>query len=163
MDNTQEWKKIRGTRGKYYVSSDGRIYSKTVKRELSPSKDKNGYMVISLRCNGKKRQYKMHRLVADAFCRHSSNRTEVNHINGIKGDNRVENLEWVSHGENQRHRRRVLKHGECPLLNLDTKQSYRSIWEAYKATGESVTSISKKLYLGVEWAWRHRKITSAQE
>lgn len=159
MDNTQEWKKIRGTGGKYYVSRGGNIFSKRANRVLSPCKDKNGYMVITLGV----KQYKVHRLVADAFCRHFSNRTEVNHINGIKDDNRAENLEWVSHGENQRHRRRVLKHGECPLLNLDTKQSYRSIWEAYKATGESVNSITKKLHLGVEWAWRHRKITTAQE
>ena len=163
MDNTQEWKMIRGTGGKYYVSSDGRVYSKTAKRELSPSKDKNGYMVISLRCDGQKKQFKVHRLVADAFCRHSTNRTEVNHINGIKDDNRAVNLEWVSHGENQRHRRRVLNHGECPLKNLDTKRTYRSIWEAYKETGESVTSITKKLYLGVEWAWRHRKMSTAEE
>lgn len=154
---------IGGTGGKYYVSSYGRIYSKTAKRGLSPSKDKNGYMVISLRCNGQKKQFKVHRLVANAFCRHFTNRTEVNHKNGIKDDNRAENLEWVSHGENQRHRRRVLKHGECPLVNLDTKQSYRSIWEAYKETGESVTSITKKLYLGIEWAWRHRKISTAEE
>jgi hypothetical protein len=159
MDKTQEWKMIRGTGGKYYVCRDGSIFSKTANRVLSPCKDKNGYLVTGL--NGK--QYKVHRLVADAFCRHSANRTEVNHINGIKDDNRAENLEWVSHGENQRHRRRVLKHGECPLLNLDTKQSYRSIWEAYKATGESVNSITKKLYLGVEWAWRHRKISTAEE
>lgn len=159
MDNTQEWKKIRGTGGKYYVCRDGSVFSKTANRVLRPCKDRNGYLVISL--NGK--QYKVHRLVADAFCRHSANRTEVNHKNGIKDDNRAENLEWVSHGENQRHRRRVLKHGECPLMNLDTKRTYRSIWEAYKETGESVTSITKKLYLGVEWAWRHRKLNTAQE
>lgn len=159
MDNTQEWKKIKGVGGKYYVCRCGDIFSKTANRVLCPSKDKNGYMVIKL----KGKQYKVHRLVADAFCRHSSNRTEVNHINGVKDDNRAENLEWVNHGENQRHRRRVLRHGECPLLNLETKQSYRSIWEAYKATGESVSSITKKLNQGIEWAWRHRKISSAEK
>lgn len=159
MDKTQEWKTIRGTGGKYYVCRGGSVFSKTANRVLCPCKDKNGYLVICI--NGK--QYKVHRLVADAFCRHSANRTEVNHKNGIKDDNRAENLEWVSHGENQRHRRRVLKHGECPLMNLNTKRTYRSIWEAYKETGESVTSISKKLYLGIEWAWRHRKMNTAQE
>lgn len=159
MDNTQEWKMIRGTGGKYYVCRGGSVFSKTANRVLRPCKDKNGYLVISI--NGK--QYKVHRLVADAFCRHSSNRAEVNHKNGIKHDNRADNLEWVSHGENQRHRRRVLKHGECPLVNLDTKQPYRSVWEAYKSTGESVHSITKKLYLGVEWAWGHRKMSTAEE
>ena len=159
MDKTQEWKIVKGTGGKYYVSRGGNVFSKTANRVLSPSKDKNGYLVIGI--NGK--QYKVHRLVADAFCRHSANKPEVNHKNGIKDDNRAENLEWVSHGENQRHRRRVLKHGECPLKDLDTKRTYRSIWEAYKETGESVTSISRKLYLGVEWAWGHRKMNTVQE
>lgn len=159
MDNTQEWKKIKWTSGKYYVYRGGDVYSKITKRILRPGKDKNGYLVVCIN----RKQYKVHRLVADAFCRHSSNKTEVNHINGIKDDNRAENLEWVSHGENQRHRRMVLNHNECPLLNLETKQSYRSIWEAYKATGESVSSITKKLYLGKEWVWRHRKISSAEK
>lgn len=145
------------------MSRDGRIYSKKAKRELSLCNDKNGYIVVSLRYNGKKRQFKVHRLVADAFCRHSMDKLKVNHKNGIKYDNRADNLEWVSHGENQRHRRMVLKHGECPLLNLETKQSYHSIWEAYKATGESVSSITKKLNLGIEWAWSHRKISSAEK
>lgn len=62
-----------------------------------------GYWRISLRCNNKSRQYFVHRLLASTFIPNPENKPQINHINGIKLDNRIENLEWCTNRENSLH------------------------------------------------------------
>ena len=69
-------------------------------REVKPCKDKNGYVVVSLCKNGKQKFFKVHRLLALAFIPNPENKTDVDHINGIRDDNRLENLRWLTHKEN---------------------------------------------------------------
>lgn len=93
------WKKIKGFEN-YYVSSFGRIKSKqkyhgTNYRILNPSKDHYGYLVLFLMKDKKRYHKKVHRLVADAFIPNPENKPQIDHINTIKNDNRVENLRWV--------------------------------------------------------------------
>jgi hypothetical protein len=66
--------------------------------------DKDGYKLISIWKNNKQKTYKVHRLIANAFIPNPNNKPEINHINCIKSDNKIENLEWVTKSENCKHR-----------------------------------------------------------
>ena len=75
---------------------------------LKPYKGSSGYEHIILYKEKSKKTFDLHRLVASSFIPNPENKKEVNHKNGIKTDNRVKNLEWVTRSENLIHRRRVL-------------------------------------------------------
>lgn len=111
-------KDILGFEDKYAVTEDGRVWRKprmverprsgNVKVEgkwMTPQKTPTGYHMVRL-CMGKRKanvtKY-VHRLVAEAFLDKPDNTVEVNHIDGIKGNNHVSNLEWVSHSDNIKH------------------------------------------------------------
>lgn len=102
------WKDINCYEGIYQVSDLGRVkslnYNHTGKEVIMKNyENKNGYMYIFLYSNGKCNNLRIHRLVCSAFIDNPENKKEVNHKNGIKSDNRVENLEWATHSENQKH------------------------------------------------------------
>ena len=114
QDNSVLWKDIIGYEGQYMVSSDGQV--KSVKKFKKTSRDKNiflytnkdGYSVVRLSNNGVKKILPVHRLVAIAFLNKENDLYVVNHINGIRNDNRVQNLEWCSKRDNMIHAMNVL-------------------------------------------------------
>ena len=84
----------------YWIYDNGSIWSDKSKKFLS-FYNHNGYNKVDLRDdNGKKTHFFVHRLVALAFLDNPNNFSDVHHKNGIRSDNNVENLEWVSHKEN---------------------------------------------------------------
>jgi hypothetical protein len=91
---------------------NGRIDNRKGKK-LKFATDKDGYYRITLSNNGKRKSYYVHRLVARTYLKDYNNNLQVNHINGTKTDNRIENLEMVTLQENIKH---SIKTGLKPKL-----------------------------------------------
>lgn len=94
------WKQVKGFEGLYFISSFGNIKNRDG-LILKTRVQNSGYLLVHL-CNGKRYAKTVHRLVADAFISRDENATQVNHINGIKVDNRIDNLEWVTSSQNMK-------------------------------------------------------------
>ena len=94
----EKWRDVVGYEGLYEVSSLGRI--KRNGRIKKPHVDHGGYLTVWLSKHSVQKCLKVHRIVAIAFIPNPKNKATVNHINGVKTDNRVENLEWATHSEN---------------------------------------------------------------
>lgn len=89
---------------KYYsVSDDGEVRSERTGKILKPATDKWGYHYYVLCVNGDRRTVKAHRLIAMSFIPNPENKPTINHKNGIRTDNRVENLEWATNKEQSNH------------------------------------------------------------
>lgn len=112
----ETWKNIKGYEGLYQVSNMGRVKSlertfidksgrkRTVKEcILKPSVVVGGYLRVGLCVGGKQKMLRVHRLVCEAFHENPDNKSDVNHINEDKTDNRACNLEWSTRRENMNH------------------------------------------------------------
>jgi hypothetical protein len=125
--NTEEaWRTLPGF-SKYEFSSFGNVRSidstdsmGRLKRGkvLKLQNSSNGYVILTLSSDNAKKTFQVHRLIAMAFLPNDSNMPCVNHINGNKQDNKVQNLQWCSYSENN-------QHAFDSKLKLPTKQDGR--------------------------------------
>jgi hypothetical protein len=111
----ENWKDIQGFEGLYQISDMGRVKSieravtcgkgrRVVKERIKrPGMQNKGYVVYNLFKNSKCCPRLLHALIAKHFIDNPNNYPEVNHLNGIKTDNRIENLEWVTYSMNIKH------------------------------------------------------------
>ena len=164
----EQWKDIPGFEGKYQISSYGcvkyvgtRLSSNgTRERLIKAFPNQHGYLMVAPRNNnGDRHNVSIHKTVARLFVPNPESKPCVNHRNGIKTDNRIENLEWCTIAENNRH---ALDNGlnkpvgrRRPVISLDKNGqivgAYSSTREAARRHGVSQTCVwtalrsSKKL------------------
>lgn len=182
MKKTKEtWKPVVGYEGLYEVSDLGRVkkvartitkadgtIKKVDERILKPS-DSNGYQIVGLYRNGVSNPNWVHRLVAQAFIPNPNKLPEVNHKDEIRTNNKLDNLEWISHRDNSnygKHNERISKSKCKPILQLDLKTGfiiayYPSVKEAGSSTGIYYDTITKaargiiKTAGGYKWKYQN--------
>lgn len=115
----------------YYVTNDGRVYSDYTKKYLSPQLDKNGYEKIQmLSTDGKRHRYSVHRLIMENFKPvDNMENLQVNHIDGDKRNNKLENLEWCTGSENIKHAYKTGLHTQKGEHNNYSKLSEENVKE----------------------------------
>lgn len=147
---TQEWKDIRDYEAFYEVSNYGLVRNKKTGRILKTADAGKGYLYVNLgKCDkGKTKNFKVHRLVAEAFIPNPKNLPQINHKDLNKQNNRVDNLEWVDAYQNQRHQLKAtgiefnitnIIHSRVLQFNLkyptQRVESARTAANKYKTTG----------------------------
>lgn len=145
----EEWKDIEGYEGLYQVSNEGRVRSLRTNK-IMKLMIWHGYAYVNFTINNVVNHKSVHRLVAEAFIQNPENKPNVDHINTIKTDNRVENLRWVTQSENNRNPitlirmikghlhegKKVYQYKDGELVG-----EYHSIREAERKTGCKNTNI----------------------
>lgn len=132
----------------YSISDSGEVRKDTTGYILSQSTQQD-YKFVTLLIDGKQKRMRVHRLVAETFIKNPKNKPYVNHINGKKDDNNVENLEWVTPSENTQHavQTGLFQNGRKKAViqyNLDGEKMmiFESATEAARQTGGSQSKIT---------------------
>lgn len=185
INNQEEiWKDIEGYNGVYQISNLCRVKSYKCNniRILKPSTTTYGYHHYKLRLNNVSKSWKAHRLLAIHFVPNPLNKPCVNHINGIKIDNRVENIEWCTLSENTRHahdKGLIHRSNKGKWVSNKSKKIYqydllgnhikthKSLRQASKSTGIVLSSISlcanKKNKTAGGFKWSFKRIYKKQK
>jgi predicted XRE-type DNA-binding protein len=103
LDNFETSKPIQGYEGIYSITNLGRVWSHRRNKWIKHWISDKGYPQVNLYNNTFQYRPKLHRLVAEAFIPNTGNKPQVNHLNGVKTDCRVSNLEWCTARENIQH------------------------------------------------------------
>ena len=145
----------------YTISKDGTVTNLKTNHELSSWVGANGYKYVDLRNGNKTKKRTIHRLLAKVFIPNPENKPQVNHIDGNKLNNAVENLEWCTAQENglhayttglQPYRRNLPKKKYHELLSVDFLQKRKSLTRISEEVDQSLTQLSYHLREAAEEA-----------
>ena len=139
-------KDIKNYEGLYAVTSCGKVYSYKNKIFLKPNPIKNNYLQVTLYKNGIRKNFLVHRLVAEAYLPNPNNLSEVNHKNENKKDNYLNNLEWCDRINNCNYGSRNQKISKAVGQYTKTGEfiaQFNSISEAGRITGININCISR--------------------
>ena len=137
IETTEGWRQVADL-PQYMVSNYGHVKNTKTGKLLNGTVNRKGYIRYDLCNNGKRLVRHGHRLVAEAFLENEDGRDCVNHIDGNKLNNKVDNLEWCTHSENIKHAYSVLgveAHNKKPVRCVETGKIYSSCYEAECKTG----------------------------
>lgn len=152
----EEWKDIPGFEGKYQISSLGNVRTLNYKRTkqtrlMNGVTDVRGYKCIAFREGGvgsKQKHFMVHRLVAGSFIPNPDNKPFVNHKDGDRSNNKVDNLEWCTRAENEKHKIYELGHPSGSMIPpkkvicIETGKEFESVSEAARQMGVCQGAIS---------------------
>lgn len=178
LNNLKEiWMPINGYEGIYEISNYGNIRSLDRRKRhsnigftsickgqtLKPKTHANGYYEVSLCKNGKSKFKLIHRLVAQSFIENPENKPQVNHKNGNKKDNHINNLEWVTQKGNAEHAVKIglYGNGERMYNHILSEKDVLEIRKLYPENTLSQLSNSYKVsittihYIVTRRAWKH--------
>lgn len=152
---------VRGYEEHYLVTSEGRVFSLRKNRFIKAQDNMYGYLKISLYKDKKLKSFKLHKLVADAFLSKPSPKHQINHKNGNKHDCSLDNLEYMTCSENNRHAINYLKVRRCTRPNfltevdviaikklLKCKTPHQKIAKLFDCSRSHITNIG----LGKNWS-----------
>lgn len=158
------WRDIKDYEGMYQVSNLGRVRSlnriDSIGRKISgrifkPSYVGRGYLQIYFRIGGKRKAFRVHQLVAQAFIPNPDNKTQVNHLDEDKTNNNIENLEWTTAKENNNygtHNQKVAKSLSKPIKVIYQDGTYE-FWDSTTAfarefgiSGSNVSDVLRGRY-----------------
>ena len=170
------WKKIiiDNIETNYSVSENGIVRNDNTNKILS-QRIQQGYCHVGLTINGKAKSCRVHRLVAQAFIPNPENKPYVNHIDGIRSNNNVENLEWCTPKENTQHAVKtglMLPTRERAVIQFSLEgerlAEYVSLAQAARQTGSSVEKIvlccqmQRKTHNNFQWRYKEDDASSIQ-
>lgn len=150
----------------YYISKCGKVISLRV---MKIGKDKAGYSKVDLCSNGKKNTKTIHKLVGLNWINNKYNKKFINHKDGNKSNNNIDNLEWCTQSENEKHKYKVLKHqiwnkGKFGKLNVRSKKVKQlDLNNNFIKTWDSMMDIQRDLnicYQGISKCCRKEQETS---
>lgn len=166
-----QFKDILGYENRYSIDRNGNVFSHKLNRLLKPKIDKDGYKSVALTVDGTTKHLRVHRLVAITYIPNPNNYTIVNHINEIKDDNRVENLEWCTVKYNNNYGSRNLKMSKSkqlkPVLQLsltgEVVARFNGVKEAMTLTGINRNCIREVIRGNRKsaggYAWKYEEVS----